>query len=137
MSNISKIKIENNTYDIKDEIARNSIIYSQTETVIGEINGETLYRKIVDYTPTQTIGASGQLTDINIPHHITNFKNIVKATGVKLKTGHVLPVLGGTSGVTSASLIRVVDNTNINFRIINDIWGPTTWRFILEYTKNS
>lgn len=137
MANISKLTVDNTTYDIKDEIARNSIIYSQTETIIGEINGETLYRKVILYTPTQTIGASGQLTDINIPHNITNFKNIVKATGVKLNTGHVLPVLGGTSSVISATLIRVVDNTNINLRIINDTWGATTWRFILEYTKNS
>ena len=49
MADVSKIKLDNNTYDIKDVKARTSNIYSETETEIGTWLGHTLYRKVINF----------------------------------------------------------------------------------------
>lgn len=53
MADVSKIKIESNTYDIKDTTARSTDNYSTTEQAIGKwIDGKTIYRKVYDLTCT-------------------------------------------------------------------------------------
>lgn len=53
MANVSRIKLENTTYDIKDTVARNRDNYSTTEQAIGTwIDGKTIYRKVYDLTCT-------------------------------------------------------------------------------------
>ena len=49
MADVSKIKIESATYDIKDTTARNKFNYSSSEQEIGTwIDGNTLYRKVFE-----------------------------------------------------------------------------------------
>ncbi len=115
----------------------NQEIYTTGEQKIGTwIDGKPLYRKVVNYAPTSVIGVAGQLTDINIPHGISNFRRAIKCIGTKGYTNYILPVIGG-SNATSATLVKQVDATNIIFRIINDTWSPDTWSFIIEYTKTT
>lgn len=49
MANITKLTVDNTTYDIKDTKARNGNIYSETETEIGTWLNHTLYRKVINF----------------------------------------------------------------------------------------
>ena len=113
--------------------------YSTTEQVIGKwINGKPVYRKVIDYQPSSTIGSANTTTNISIPHNIANFKQIVKARMVN-EGGYVFPTIGSSTGstVTLSDTITKVDTTNINFRIINNAWPTVHFYIILEYTKTT
>ena len=120
-----------------DEIYNQNIMnYSTEEQVIGKWLGKPLYRKVVSYTNSSTIGALNDITSISIPHNINNFKNIVKASAVS-STGNVLPIQSGQSTSNASVSIPLVESTNITFRIINLTLSARTWYFILEYTKTT
>lgn len=112
-------------------------IYSTSETKIGVWMGSDLYRKVIDYLPTEAIGASGATTNINIAHGISNLAQ-VKDVQCRTADGYIFPVMGSAGGttITSATGITNVDATNIVFRIINDAWQPRHFYFIIEYTKS-
>ena len=95
-------------------------------------NDEPVYRKIVSYTNTETLGDSNSSKDITIPHGISNLKKTVSCSASR-DTYHLLPyptTAGGDTGVT------VVNTAAINLRITKDSWGAGTWYFDLKYTKN-
>ena len=57
MADISKIKIDTDTYDIKDTTARDKYNYSSSEQEIGKwIDGNTLYRKVFESNNPQSGG---------------------------------------------------------------------------------
>ena len=117
--------------------------YSTNETQIGYwIDGKPLYRKVVPYTATSVIGASGSQTDINIAHNISNIKTCVKSSGILYYPGNEgivkpLPQISGSTTVNSSTIIREVNSTNIILRITNDTWSSPIIHFILEYTKTT
>ena len=111
--------------------------YSEEEQVIGNwIDGKPLYRKVIEYRQTDTIGKENDITNITIPHNINNFKQIVSFSGVS-SSGNVLPILNGTHATTQSANISFVDDTGIIFRIINVELATRTWYFTLEYTKTT
>lgn len=113
--------------------------YSTEEVRIGTwIDGKPIYRKVVEYTPSAIIGEAGKVTDIYIPHRISNFKQLC---GQKCITsdGYILPTLGSKSGTTLdyGTCIRAVTTETINLRLVNDSFGIRTWYITLEYTKTT
>lgn len=114
----------------------NKVIYAEGETLIGEFLGKPLYRKVIEYRQTETIGKEGSVTNITIPHNINNFKQIVNYSGVS-SLGNVLPILSGSSSVTQSANISFIDDTGIILRIINVELAARTWYFTLKYTKTT
>lgn len=113
--------------------------YSTTEQVIGKwITGKPIYRKVIDYFPTEIIGAGGTTTNVQVPHNISNFSQIINCR-VITQTNHVFPTLASSTGstLTSGNAIIQVNSTNIILRIINDSWSSRHFYFILEYTKST
>lgn len=136
MADISKIKIESSTYDIKDSTARDYNIYSSTEKIIGKwIDGRNIYRKVVTYNNTSTIGATGVVTNITISESTPSIELLIDCKLVK--GGYNFPTLSGGANVERSTSVTQVTNTSINLRIINDTWGAATWYIIIDYVKSS
>ena len=57
----------------------NGNVYSLNEVDTGYkwVDGKKIYRKVVEYKPTSTIGATGQVTVIDVPHLIDNIDSCV------------------------------------------------------------
>ena len=111
--------------------------YSDEEQVIGTwIDGKPIYRKVVVYNQTDTIGKENDITNITIPHNINNFKQIVNYSVVS-SLGNILPILNGAKTVTQSTNVSFIDDTGIIFRIINVTLAARTWYFTLEYTKTT
>lgn len=115
-----------------------SYFTTETNTGMKWIDGKTIYRKVIEYQPTSTIGSSGQATNILIPHNVTNMEQCIKCD-VFLNSHYRLPVGGGSTNVSSLTLVTSVHPTNgINLRIINDTWNASNkFYFIIEYTKTN
>ena len=131
--------IVDNTEFYSQEYINKFTKYSTTEQVVGKwINGKPVYRKVVDYYPTEIIGAGGTTTNIQVPHNISNFGQIINCR-VVTETNHVFPTLASSTGstLTAGNAVIQVNSTNIIFRIINDSWSSRHFYFILEYTKTT
>ena len=110
--------------------------YTTSEQVIGTwVDGKKLYRKVVKYTNSSTIGSSSGITNISIAHGVSNIGQVTKCDIAKAGN-YIFTTLGG-SGVSYGTCVTQVNNTNINLRIINDTWASSTWYFTLEYTKTT
>lgn len=107
--------------------------YSLEETVIGTFLGKTLYRKVISYAPTSTIGALNKCTDVSIPHGISGIDRMIKCE--LLDNPYRFPVSGGTTTPSSWSGILMTNDTEVVFRSINTTWAPRTFYIIMEYTK--
>lgn len=127
--------LNNKLLDI-DYIKDNTpVIYSTSEIKTNKnwIDGKPIYRKVIEYEWNTTIGNASGVTNISIPHNVTNYGDTTQVIGVIQRT-FTLPVFssgGKLSGITK------VDSSNINFRIINDTWGANSMYVILEYTKTT
>lgn len=124
------IKLLNNTYLVND-------IYRTSETKVGVwINNKPIYRKVIEYTNSSTIGERNTTTNIAIAHGIANLKNLISC---KVLNGiYCYPSVGGRGTEADyGTIVSSVSTSSINLRIINDVWQPTTWYFILEYTKTT
>lgn len=117
-------------------LVSNKNIYTTGETLIGEFLGKPLYRKVIEYNQNTMIGKDNDVTNMLIPHNISNFKQIVNHSGVS-STGNILPILNGTNSTTQSVNISFVDDTGITFRIINVQLAARIWYFTLEYTKTT
>ena len=114
-----------------------SYFTTETDTGMKWIDGKTIYRKVIEYTPTETIGATGQQTNIDIAHNITNMEQCINCIAF-INTAYRLPIFSGTSSLISGTEVLSVNTSNIRLRIINDTWNTSnTFYFILEYTKAS
>ena len=127
------IKLANETYLVND-------IYRTSETKIGIwINNRPIYRKVIEYEPSSSIGSSGAIINVQIAHGISHLSQIIKAFVVD-GSNFIYPILGtdsSGSSVTRGSCISRIDGSNITFRIINDSWSSRKWYFVLEYTKTT
>lgn len=113
-------------------------VYSTEEQVIGAwIDGKPLYMKVITYVTYEVIGEIGNITNINIPHGISNFKQIVNAN-LTNNNNHLFPrgYYSNNNGFAWNGLVSA-DSTYVIFRIINDTWGAKTWYITLEYTKTT
>lgn len=117
--------------------------YSTTETLTNKtwIDGKPIYRKVVEYTHSGTIGAVGKQTEITIEHGISNLKKVVNVKALHSSNttsfqDYVLPTGGGSTSVSAITLVSSLTNAHIVLRIVNDTWTNKTWHFIIEYTKN-
>lgn len=135
-TNLNKIETELETLD-------NYSIYSTTENLCGSwIDSKPIYRKVVSYRPSSTIGSEGTVTHISVAHGIQNLKYVIKIDlnfyNDEGSTGMIPNLLGSTENVKAGTAIQSVDSTNIYLRIINDSWSAArTFYFVLEYTKTT
>lgn len=136
MAEVSRIKIETTTYDLKDETARNINNYSTNEQLIGKwINDENLYRKVVQITIDSPMGVAGQANDYLYPHGISNFNKLVRISG-NIDGAYNLIQCGGAN-VSYGTFFNSINSTNIQMRVINDSWPiGSVLTFIIEYIKN-
>ena len=135
MANVSKIKLDNNTYDIKDSIARNRDNYSTTEQAIGTwINGKTIYRKVYELTISTDTGGyyvytGDSATVINIDtllrfdYFVTNGTLVYSAPNTKDKnvTTYLQRSYGGIGLFCDAS--------------VSSMFNGKSAIVVLEYTK--
>lgn len=114
----------------------NMYTYSTSETVIGTWMDKPLYRKVVEYTNSSTIGQTGQSTTISIAHNISNLGIVWLEKGFT-SDGRDIPFFNGTTSLTNGVCVPAINGTNIQLRIVNNSWGTRTWYFILHYTKTT
>lgn len=95
-------------------------------------NDKPVYAKLVDYNFTESIGGTG-LTDIGIPHYIPDFGSFVRCSA-KFST-LPLPQTDLINGNLATSNVRIVNDTNIILRLINDEYTRGTFEFTIYYTK--
>lgn len=118
----------------------NMDVYSTNEVKIGTwIDGKPLYRKVIKYTNSSSIGTAGGISDITIPHGISNFSQCVSISGVT-SSANILPTLSIASGqsILSQSIsVAYVDGNNITLRLCNWVLGSKTFYFTMVYAKSS
>ena len=93
-------------------------------------NGKPVYTKVLTYIISE-IGSSNGVTDVEIPHNISDFDSIVRCNATCSGT-FTLPYMYGANCNTS---VYQVTATNIVMRIINDIWHSGVFVFTIHYTK--
>lgn len=121
-----------------EEQFSNLEVYSIEETFSGKywIDSKKIYKKVVKYTATSTIGATGTTSNINIPHNISDFNELISCEAKR--KDNPLPNIGGWNAIDRATYVSEVNSTNINLRIINDTWSTgSSFTFIIEYTKTT
>jgi len=109
------------------DILKNANTYSTTETEIGLLNGEKLYRKIIDGKFNSNISQS-------FVHNVTNIKTA-------LITGAYLDGDDGfqyTLNLDSHFVEAYIDTTNINIKkAAASNYQNNNVHFIIEYTKTT
>ena len=115
-----------------------SYFTTETNTGMKWIDGKDIYRKVIEYQPTATIGTVGQATNILIPHNVTNMEQCIKCDAF-INSHYRLPIGGGSTNVSTLTLVTAVHPTNgISLRIINDTWNASNkFYFVIEYTKTN
>lgn len=102
-------------------------------------DGKPVYRKLIKYTNTTTMGNISGSVDYNIPHGISGFSELVELNArYGTRTMIPYPTYKTISGTVYASVsgVTVVSDTNIVMRITNDTFNPADWFFSLAYTKS-
>lgn len=117
-------------------------VYSTTETRIGTwIDGKPIYRKVIDYFPTGTIGQDSAITDVLVPHNVSNLKQVVdcKMVSASSSGAGIFPHIGTTDGkfLNRGTSIVSFDTTILRLRIINDTWTSSHFYITIEYTKTT
>ena len=136
MADISKIKLDNSTYDIKDSTARIISSYSNTEQVIGTwTTGKPLYRKLYN---TFTFG-TGATNNYIILDNATTY-NIINGYGKVSIVNNSFTMILGTGDYGLGSLSNVYKNESSGDIYINTSLSQndiTSIEIILEYTKST
>lgn len=102
-----------------------------------------LYRKIVIYPVTGTIGGGGAIRHVDIPHNIDNLEYCIScASSISSSNGadssYIIPNMGGATGPACATIVARVTASYIVLRILNDSWSTgMTFIFTPEYTKTT
>lgn len=93
--------------------------------------GKSVYAKRLEYAITDTIGSLSGNTDFTIPHDISNFGTLVRATGIRGQ--FQLPTVNTSGGVAS---IHKVDSSNVTVRFYKYTINASTIAIDLYYTLN-
>lgn len=130
-----------------NESKLNALInYSTTETEIGTwIDGKPIYRKVIEYTPSSTLGEVGKTTNVDIAHGITNIKYVIDSSTKLFYTGYNIttdvPYIVGsanTNNVNGAVAVNIINDTIVRLRIVNDTINSSEKVYItLVYTKTT
>lgn len=98
-------------------------------------DGEPVYKRVVRYEYTGTLGNANGVTDVQIPHGIADWDEFYKVVRVSASAnmGGLLPYLASNGGMT---VVNTVDSANINLRIRNDTWTNPVFYFEIYYVKN-
>ena len=134
MANVSRIKLENTTYDIKDEIARNHDNYSTSEQVIGTwINNKPLYRKVIE--------VNNIVLDTNTTcGNISNISKVVKIDGIiTSSTGFNMSIGSIYLSTWNRNNYVWIDSGNgdVKYNIRGDWTTINKMIVIVEYTKST
>lgn len=128
MADISKIKLESTTYDIKDSTSHNMGIYSTTETAIGKwTDDSTIYRKVI----TGTTGSNDSPKNIG---NIANIDKVINIYGTLTASLQRIP-LNFVYNTSQNSLY--VESGNIMLRTTASGYQSKDVIVIVEYTKTS
>ena len=106
-----------------------------SEFVVGNFNGQTIYKKIISFTPTINSAT------VTVPHGINNFDSLISATGVvDLQTsGKSFYVINGINlGSSMGEFIWAVSASNITLLTSANFYSTVTKKphtISLEYTK--
>ena len=111
-------------------------VYSYNEVLIGEFDGKPLFRKIIRFTNSSTIGSASQSVDVAIPHGISNIDMIIRKELFNNQL-QLFPIAYGGSTVDKWTGLSAYNSTNIILKIINDTWSSRTWYITLDYTKTT
>lgn len=135
MANVSRIKLENTTYDIKDEEARNHDNYSTTEQAIGTwIDGKTIYRKVYDLTCT--LDNNYYYTYTGDANTIKNIDNLVRCDYFIYNGTVVYPVPNSKSYNSMLYIQRSYGGIAISCDTnVATVFNNKPLKIILEYTK--
>ena len=131
MADISKIKLESTTYDIKDSTARNTGIYSSNEVAIGKwIDDKTIYRKVFRGT---TLPSSNTIT-----YSISSLSidTVVNLYGGAYQTGGKYRPIPLVTNSTNGGIRIDIDGGNIRITTYENWIGWET-QAVIEYTKTS
>ena len=136
MADISRIKVESSTYDIKDSTARAYNDYSSTEQVVGTYLGKPLYRTVVTETVAATTNTGNDLSHYGITNQDIVFIN------VGMSTAHYSSDTGKSYApvvyyVTSGDRTHVYINFEGKLMIQNQSGNTRTFYICLEYTKTT
>lgn len=132
MADVSIIKLENDSYNIKDSTARTNINnlsnYSTNEIIIGSwIDGKPLYRKVFNTTtPNANTGTIAT---------ITNLKKIIFLDGYITNVNQQMP-MNYTYDSNEITALYVEGN-NINFHTNYNNYMNKSCIVICEYTKTT
>lgn len=132
MADVSIIKLENDSYNIKDTTARNNINnlsnYSTNEVVIGSwIDGKPLYRKVFNTTtPNANTGTIAT---------ITNLKKIIFLDGYITNVNQQMPM--NYTYDSSEITALYVEGNNINFHTNYSSYMNKSCIVVCEYTKTT
>lgn len=119
-------------------------IYSTTEEIdTGHkwIDGNEIYRKVIQYTLTSDLNGNSTFAQLDIPHGISNINKITDIRGFAEQTNQISPFVNGgwNSSLNSqwARYINQVTTTDIRIRIVKDtLKSGSKIDFIIEYTKS-
>lgn len=96
-------------------------------------NGKVVYRKLVNYKNSETIGVNDDITQVEIPHGITEFSGLVRLDS-KFNYANPLPFRSAKSSGSGISLVVEVNTNNIIMRL-GSAFTSRDWFFDLSYTK--
>ena len=94
-------------------------------------DGKAVYRKLLIYTPSGTVGSTSTITDVEIAHGITNLEYCLSCIG--RNNQNLIPNRSANYGGT---LINKVNSEYIILRIDKDTWSGTFY-FEMRYTKST
>ena len=155
MSNINKIRYNNEDYDINtdslpigtiveydgtivpdgyEEVEDKGEIYSTEEQIVGTwIDGKPIYKKTINFTTT----AVGKHT---ITHNISDLENVIKVEGFSKysTTFYILPMSSAFDNVTAYSIsIQDIGLKALDFFVGTAIKGTVVTYLTMYYTKTT
>lgn len=93
-------------------------------------NGKAVYRKLISYTKSGTIGSASGVANASVPHGISSLDKLLRINGKV--NNYLLPYMNSTGGLT---LVNSVSATNIFIDTNNATWTDCEWLFDVAYTK--
>lgn len=95
-------------------------------------NGKPVYRKLVAYSVTGSVGNSSGYKDLLVPHGITGLTHVVSCNGSIGPWSGLLPYVADGGGITT---VTSVDEAEICLKFYKDVFNDPTFYFELAYVK--
>lgn len=95
-------------------------------------NGKPVYRKLVKYEVSGSIGNSSGYKKVSIPHGIEGLSLVISCKAIEGTWGGILPYVADGGGITT---VIETDKTNIILKFYKDVFNSPTFYFDLSYIK--